>query len=90
MGIPVTLPEFVAAMLGMLPLIRGGLFITEIWVAIDDAEFDRAGDEGRALTNDVVAGGDGAAKEVAELRCWWLRKGDGGAKADVGVGNGVG
>lgn len=30
MGMPVTLPEFVAVMLGTLPPMRGGLFMTEI------------------------------------------------------------
>lgn len=69
MGMPVTFPELVAAMLGRFPPIRGGLFIIETCVAIDEAEFDRVGEEGRALTNDAVAGGDGAAKDVAELRC---------------------
>lgn len=68
-GMPVTLPELVAAMLGKLPLIKGGLFIADAEVATDDVEFDRAGEDGRALTNDAVAGGDGAAKDVAELRC---------------------
>jgi hypothetical protein len=66
---PVTLPEFVAVMLGTLPLMRGGLFIIEAWVATDDVEFDLVGDEGRALTKDAVGGGDGAANEVAEFRC---------------------
>lgn len=70
MGMPVTLPELVAAMLGILPPIKGGLFMIEIDVAIDEVEFDRVGEAGRPPTNEVVAGGEGAAKEVAELRCW--------------------
>lgn len=69
MGTPVAFPELAAVMLGRFPPIRGGLFMAETCVAIEDVEFDRAGDDGRALTNDVVGGGDGAAKEVAELRC---------------------
>lgn len=55
-GTPVTLPEFVAAMPGTLPEIRVGFVTTPaagtvlacvVMVAIDDAEFDRAGDDGR-------------------------------------------
>lgn len=69
MGTPVTLPELVAVMLGTFPPMRGGLFMTEACVATDDAEFDRAGDGGRAFTYDVVDGGDGAGNEVAEFRC---------------------
>lgn len=55
-GTPVTLPEFAAAMPGTLPEIRGGLVTTPaagtvlacvVMVAIDDVEFDLAGDEGR-------------------------------------------
>ena len=77
-GTPVTLPEFAAAMDGMLPPIRGGLLMTlEACVAIDDVEFDRAGDVGRTLVNEPVAvpvpvpvgGGEGAANELAEFRC---------------------
>ena len=64
-----TLPEFVAAMLGKFPPIRGGLFITDPCVAMEEVELDRAGEEGRMLTNEAVAGGDGAANEAAELRC---------------------
>lgn len=92
MGIPVTLPELVAAMLGTLPPRSGGLFITDIWVAIDDVELDRAGEDGLALTNGVEAfgGGEGAANELVELRCWWLGgNGEGGAITEVGVGTGV-
>jgi hypothetical protein len=33
---------------------------------MEDAEFERAGEEGRWL----IAGGDGAVKELPELRCW--------------------
>lgn len=89
MGTPVTLPELAAVMLGTLPPMRGGLFITEACVATDDAEFDRVGDGGRAFPYDVVGGGDGAGNEVAEFRCWWLGNGEGGAKSEVGVGIGV-
>lgn len=68
-GTPVTLPELVAAMLGTLPPMSGGLFITEAWVATDDVEFDLAGEGGRAFTKEAVGGGDGAGNEVPELRC---------------------
>lgn len=58
-------------MLGIVPPSSGGLFMTfEDCVAMEDVEFDRVGDGGRALTNDPVAGGDGAANELAEFRCW--------------------
>ena len=70
-----TLPECAAAMDGMLPPIRGGLLMTlKDCVAIDDVEFDRAGDVGRTLVKEPVAvpvpvgGGDGAANELAEFR----------------------
>jgi hypothetical protein len=54
MGTPVTFPELAAAIPGTLPRMRGGLVITplgaaEDCVAIEDVEFDRAGDEGRML-----------------------------------------
>ena len=58
----------------------------------DEVEFDRAGDDGRALTNEAVGGGEGAVNELAELRCWcWapFGNGDGGANTEVGVGSGV-
>ena len=98
MGTPVTLPEWAAAMDGMLPPISGGLLMTlEDCVAIEEVEFERAGDVGRTLVKDAVAetvpvgGGDGAANELAEFRCWWpCGKGDGGANTAVGVGTGVG
>ncbi len=70
MGMPVTLPELVAAMLGMLPPIKGGLFMIDMDVAIDDVELDRVGEAGRPPIKEAVVGGEGAAKEVAELRCW--------------------
>lgn len=70
MGTPVTLADWAAAMPGTLPPIRGGLFITfEDCVAIEDVEFDRVGDGGRAPVKEPVAGGDGAANEPAEFRC---------------------
>lgn len=55
-GTPVTLPELAAAMLGTLPEINGGLLTTLAFgivdvcvacVAMEDAEFDRAGEDGR-------------------------------------------
>ena len=61
-------------------------------VAIEEVEFDLAGDDGRCEMKLFRAGGEGAVKELAELRCWWcdpFGKGDGGAKAFVGVGTGV-
>ena len=74
-GTPVTLPELVAAIPGTFPEIRVGLLTTPVgteldWVvivAIEDVEFDRAGDDGRCEMN-VEAGGDGAVNELAELR----------------------
>lgn len=100
-GTPVTLPELAAAMPGTLPEMRVGLLTTPTagtvevcvaCVAMEDVELDRAGDDGRWEKVVVVAGGDGAVKELDELRCWWcepLGNGDGGAKAVVGVGVGV-
>jgi predicted ABC-type sugar transport system permease subunit len=67
---PVTLPELAAAILGTLPPMRGGLFMIDACVATEDVEFDLVGDEGRALANEVVGGGDGAANELAEPLCW--------------------
>ena len=74
MGTPVTLPELAAAMLGMLLTIKVGLLITpdgavEACVTIDDVEFDRAGDDGRAPTKAAAGGGEGAVKELAEFLC---------------------
>lgn len=70
-GTPVTLPEFVAAMPGTLPPIRGGLVKTaaEACVAMDEVLLDLAGDDGLRLTKDVEVGGDGAANEPAEFLC---------------------
>lgn len=71
MGIPVTLAEFVAAMLGTLPTMREGLVLTgcaDDWVATDEVELDLAGDEGRALAKPAARGGDGAVNELAEFR----------------------
>lgn len=76
-GTPVTLPELVAVSPGTLPPMSGGLLTTLVgtvddWVAMDEVEFDLAGEWGRCMLNDDVdAGGDGAVKDVAELRCWW-------------------
>lgn len=73
-GTPVTLPELAAAMLGMLPLMSGGLFTTaaegtaDDCVAIDEAELDRAGEWGRWLVKDADVGGEGAANEVPDDR----------------------
>lgn len=39
-------------------------------VTTDDVELERAGDDGRLLTKEAVGGGEGAEKELAELRCW--------------------
>lgn len=77
-GIPVTLPELAAAMPGTLPEIRVGLLMTPVgteldWVvivAIEDVEFERVGDEGRWEAREAEGGGEGAVKELAELRCW--------------------
>ena len=38
----------------------------DAWVIIEEAEFDRAGDDGRAFTKE--AGGDGAVSELVESR----------------------
>ena len=75
MGTPVTFPEFAAAMPGTFPEISGGLLTTPVGtvedcVAIDDAELERAGDAGLWPPYVVVeAGGEGAVKELDELRC---------------------
>lgn len=71
---PVTLPEFVAAIEGTLPEISVGLLTTpvgtdEACVAIEEVEFDLAGEEGRCDTNGAEAGGEGAVNELAEFRC---------------------
>ena len=68
-GMPTTLLELVAAMLGTCPDIRGGLLTTPV---CDEFELDRAGDPARGLTKDaVVVGGDGAVSELPESRCLW-------------------
>ena len=63
----------------------------EGWVAIEDVEFERVGDDGRCNVGGTEPGGEGAAIELAELRCCCkpLGKGEGGAKLVVGVGVGV-
>jgi hypothetical protein len=76
MGTPVTLPEPVAAKPGTCPTIREGFVMTpacEGWVTIDEVEFERAGEDGRWLTNwaKEAAGGDGAVMELPESRCRW-------------------
>lgn len=75
MGTPVTLPELVATTAGTVPDIRVGLLITPVGfdedcVAMDDAEFDLAGEGGLCEAALTEAGGDGAVNELAELRCW--------------------
>lgn len=67
-GTPVTLPELAAVIDGTLPLMRGGLLTTPDCVAIDDVEFDLVGEDGRLDGTDDVVGGEGAVKELAELR----------------------
>lgn len=63
---PVTAPEFVAAMLGMLPASKGGLLMTvpvlakEAWVATDEVELERVGEDGRMAPEAGIRGGDGA------------------------------
>lgn len=78
MGTPVTLPEFVAAMPGTLPTMSGGLLTTPVGgtledccVAMDDVEFDLAGEVGRCAATETEAGGEGAVKELVDPRCWW-------------------
>lgn len=76
MGTPVSLPEFVAVRPGTCPTIKEGLVMTPAWdgcVTTDDVEFDRAGDDGRWLTNEakLAAGGDGAVIELPESRWRW-------------------
>lgn len=72
MGIPVTFPELAAAIPGTLPPIKVGFVITaaDACVVTDDVLFDRAGDDGLRLTKEAVVGGEGAANELAEFRCW--------------------
>lgn len=90
---PVTAPEFAAAMLGMLPASNGGLLMTvpvlanEAWVATEEVELDRVGEDGR-IAPAVMGGGDGATG-FDGVRWWPPGKGDGGAIPDVGVGVGV-
>lgn len=76
MGTPPAFPPPAAVKVGMLPTMRDGLLTTPVdgcsedCVATDDAEFDRAGDDGRCGTAGTEAGGDGAVNELFELRCW--------------------
>lgn len=74
-GTPAALPELAAVSVGTLPEMRVGLLTTPVGteddcVATDEVEFDRAGDDGRCDAADAEAGGEGAVKELAELRCW--------------------
>ena len=51
-----------------------GLLITPVGadddcVMIEEVELDRVGEDGRALTKDAAAGGEGAVRELAESRC---------------------
>lgn len=41
----------------------------EGWVAIEDVEFERVGDDGRCSIGGTEPGGEGAVSELAELRC---------------------
>jgi hypothetical protein len=77
-GMPTTLLEVAAAMLGTCPAIRGGLLSTPVWdaadgcVMMDEFELDRAGEAARGWTNEAVSdGGEGAVSELAESRCLW-------------------
>lgn len=95
-GTPVTLPEFVAAMLGTLPIIKDGFVVTgwaaDDCVATEEVELDRAGEVGRALTKPAASGGEGAVNELAEFRCWCegaAGNGEGGANTADGVTIGV-
>jgi hypothetical protein len=96
--------EVVAVMDGMLPATRGGLLITvadcgakDDWVAIEEVEFDRVGEEGwpEVVIVSGLGGGDGAIDMGLEgVRWWWrpwllLLLGKGGAILEVGVGIGV-
>lgn len=67
-GTPVTLPELAAVIDGTLPLMRGGLLTTPDCVATEDVEFDLVGEDGRLDGTADVAGGEGAVKELLELR----------------------
>jgi hypothetical protein len=74
MGTPVTLPEFVAVILGTCPAISGGLLRTPVCVVEDcvsteHVEFDRVGEDGRGFTKVAVGGGEGAVIEPDEFRC---------------------
>ena len=71
-GTPPTLPELVAAMLGMFPEINVGLLTTPVGteedcVAIDDVELDLVGEAGRR-SKVADGGGEGAANELVEFR----------------------
>ena len=72
MGTPVTFPELAAAIPGTLPPINVGFVMTaaDACVVTEDVLFDRAGEDGLMLTKEAVVGGDGAANELAEFRCW--------------------
>lgn len=74
---PLDFPPLEPVRAGTVPAISGGLLTTpgraneDDCVATDEVEFDRAGGDGRCDTAVVaVAGGDGAVKELTELRCW--------------------
>jgi hypothetical protein len=66
--------ELVAAMLGMVPETSWGLLMTVVgalWctiddcVAMDEVEFDRVGDEGRAAKKELLVVAEGASKGAA-------------------------
>jgi hypothetical protein len=59
--------------LGTWPEINGGLLMTPVGtvedcVMMEEVELDLAGEDGRTLTNEAAAGGDGAVSELAESR----------------------
>lgn len=73
-GTPTAFEEFVAVRAGTLPAISVGLLTTPVGteedcVAIEDVELDLAGDDGRCEVGGADVGGEGAVKELAELRC---------------------
>lgn len=93
-------PVFEAAIFGTFPDTSGGLEITvpcagvayEDWVAMEDVEFERVGEDCRTVGPSGAAGGDAAVDKLEEVRWWWLLvlvKGDGGAMVEVGVAIGV-
>jgi hypothetical protein len=89
-GLPAPTPEmFPARSVGLLMIVPAAVLAYEAWVATEEVEFDRVGEDGRLGGPAGAGGGDGATDKLDEVRWWPERKGEGGAMTEVGVGSGV-